>query len=112
VEVEFRSKKLAKSCADDRARVRAYGSERAKKLKLRLSSLVAASCLEDLRNAPGRLHELSGDRAGEFAADLDGPFRLVFEPVVSDAERDHHSEGWVWSKISRIRILGIEDYHG
>jgi proteic killer suppression protein len=112
VKVDFADKKLAKDCADDRSRMRAFGRDRAKKLKLRLSSLVAAHSLHDLRNAPGRIHELRGDLAGRFAADLDGPYRLVFEPVISKEEKADHANGFDWCKITHVSIIAIEDYHG
>jgi len=111
VKVDFQDKKLAKDCADDRSRMRAFGEARAKKVRLRLTALVAASNLEALRNAPGRIHELREDRAGQFAADLDGPFRLIFEPVLSAEEKGAHADGFVWSKITHVSIVAIEDYH-
>ena len=112
IKVDFKSRRLAKDCQDDRSRNRAFGKARAKKIARRLSSLLAATSLEDLRNAPGHFHELSGGRAGQFAADLDGPYRLIFEPVLTDADREIHREGLVWSRITHVRILSIEDYHG
>ena len=111
MKVDFQDKKLAKDCADDRSRMRAFGEARAKKVKLRLSALVAASNLDALRNAPGRFHELSENRAGHLAADLDGPYRLIFEPVLSATEKVAHADGYVWSKITHISIIAIEDYH-
>ena len=111
MKVDFQDKKLAKSCVDDRSRMKAFGEARAKKVKLRLTSLVGASNLEELRNAPGRFHELREDRSGQFAADLDGPYRLIFEPVLSAEEKVAHANGFVWSKITHVSIIAIEDYH-
>lgn len=112
MEIHFASNRLATACVDDRSRTRAFGSDRAKKLKVRLSTLTAANCLDDLRNAPGRFHELSGNRTEQFAATLDGSYRLVFEPIIGDADRHHHERGYDWSRITVVRILSIEDYHG
>lgn len=111
MKVDFQHKKLAKNCADDRSRKKAFGKVRAKKVEQRLTSLVAASNLEDLRRAPGRFHELREDRAGQFAADLDGSYRLVFEPVLSAEENVVHANGFIWSKITHVSIIAIEDYH-
>lgn len=80
-------------------------------MKVKPTSLVAASNLEVLRNAPGRFHELRADRPGQFAADLDGPYRLIFEPVLSAEEKVAHADGFVWSKITHVSIVAIEDYH-
>lgn len=112
MKVEFRVKKFAQQCLDDKARKKAFGAERAKKVRIRLSALKAATTLEDLRLVPGRFHELTGDRAGQFATSLDGPYRLIFEPIVSEEEAELHENGWVWSKITHVSILRIEDYHG
>jgi proteic killer suppression protein len=115
--VEFHDRKLARDClagdyADERARMRAFGKERAKKVGRRLTSLLAAASLEELRNVPGRFHELGADRAGQFAADLDGPYRLIFVPIFSPEEQAVHAAGFVWSNITRVSILEITDYHG
>ena len=111
MKVDFQDKKLAKDCADDGSRMKAFGEARAKKVKLRLTTLVAASNLEVLRNAPGGFHELRADRAGQFAADLEGPYRLIFEPVLSAEEKVAHADGFVWSKVTHVSIVTIEDYH-
>ena len=107
----FSTSKLKKQCQSRNSRKRAFGDERGKRLGRRLSALLAAACLEDLRGAPGRLHELKGDRAGQFSFDLDGPYRLVFEPVVSGDENPATSGGLSWSQITHVRILSIEDTH-
>lgn len=112
MKLDFHDKKLAKQCADDGSRQRAFGSVRARKLKHRLTSLLAAINLEELRHAPGRFHELRADRTGQFAADLDHPHRLIFEPVLSDEEKAAHAGGLVWSKITHVSIIAILDYHG
>lgn len=109
--VDFASTKLAKACGSDKERVRAFGPDRARRLRVRLSALAAAETLEDLRNVPGRFHALAEDRAGQFTADLDHPYRLVFVPVLSAGEQDLHRDGWVWSKITHVRIEEITDTH-
>jgi plasmid maintenance system killer protein len=108
VKLDFQSQRMAKRCETDRSRSTAFGAQRAKLLKKRLSALIAASNLEELRNAPGRLHPLKGDRAGQLSLDLDGPYRLIFEPVASTRA----SQGSVpWGQVTRVRILSIEDTH-
>lgn len=111
MEIEFRTTQLAKSCADDKARLKAFGRDRAQKLKLRLTAIRAAESLQDLRQAPGRFHALKADRAGQFAASLDEPYRLIFEPVFAEGE-DPAAAAMEWSRITRVRILEIIDYHG
>jgi len=108
VKLEFQSQRMEKQCETDRSRSKAFGAQRAKLLKKRLSALVAASNLEELRNAPGRLHTLKGDRAGQLSLDLDGPYRLIFEPVASAALSESSTP---WCQITHIRIISIEDTH-
>jgi proteic killer suppression protein len=110
--VRFLSRSLEKDCADDRSRQRAFGAERAKRLRMRLSALAAARCLDDMRNTPGRFHALTADYSGKFALDLDGPYRLIFEPM-SDDEGKQPAVGSVdLKKVTSVRIIAIKDYHG
>ena len=108
MKIEFEGKKLAKNCADEKSRLAAYGRDRAKKLGLRLSTVQAAPNLEGLRQAPGRFHELTGDRKGYFAASLDEPYRLIFRPVLAPGV----VPGTDWSHITHVLITEIVDYHG
>ena len=107
MKVEFRTSRLKKQCADRRSRCRTFGDEPGRRLGRRLTALLAADCLEDLRNGPGRLHELKGDRARQYSLDLHGPYRLIFEAIVDEATPSRPS----WSEITHVRILGIEDTH-
>ena len=60
---------------------------------------------------PGRCHELKGDRAGSLALDLDGPYRLIFDPAHNPLPVNNDG-GLIWCEVRKIRILDIEDYHG
>jgi toxin HigB-1 len=80
------------------------------KLKRRLDDIRAAESLGVLRTLPGHFHALSADRAGQWACDLDQPYRLVFrpvEPAVSSdqdsAERDR--------RITAVSSIEVVDYH-
>ncbi len=106
----FEDRHLAADCADDRAGARRFGSVQWAVIRRRLAVLQAAPTLAQLVGVPGRPHALTGDRMGQFALDLRGPYRLVFEP-------DHHplpelaTGGLDRAQVTRIRILAIEDYH-
>ena len=60
---------------------------------------------------PARLHQLDGQKKGQFAVDVLHPYRLILEPwheelpLLEDGGIDK-------SKITRVRILAVEDYHG
>lgn len=111
MQIFFRTSRLQKQCARVSVMERSWGSARAKKIRLRLDALAAAETLEDLRHAPGRLHELTGNRKGQFAFDLDGPYRLIFEPADEPVPRKDDS-GLDWSSIEAVTVLDVEDYHG
>ena len=59
---------------------------------------------------PERLHQLTGNREGEFAVDLSQPHRLVFSPnhepvpTKEDGRLDR-------ARITAIVILEVVDYH-
>ena len=80
MEITFSNKKLEKLANDDSKCLKEFGKLRADKYKIRLSQLRFAQTLEDVRMMPGNYHELTGNRKGQWACDLDQPYRLVFEP--------------------------------
>ena len=107
MKIDFEGK-LGKTCVDDKARLKAHGQERSKKLRARLTALHAADNLEQLRHSPGYFHELKADRKGEFACSLDGPYRLIFRPVLQAGVVPNND----WSHITHVLITEITDYHG
>ena len=68
--------------------------EHKQKLRMRLTALDTATCIEDM-NTPGwRLHSLKGDRAGKWAIDVSRNWRIVFE-----------------FKDGNAYVVDYEDYH-
>lgn len=110
MDVTFVGKKLREECNDQRLLQKRHGQKRAKRILQRLSDLRAAKVLEDMRNIPGRCHELRHDRAGQFSLDLDHPYRLIFEPANEPVPRKPDG-GINWHKVTVIKILGVEDTH-
>ncbi len=90
--------------------MRRFGAEHWQVLRRRLGVLGKAPTLDDLRGTPGRLHALTGSRSGQFAFDLRGPFRLVFEPN-HDPLPSLADGGLDATRVTRIRILHVVDYH-
>jgi proteic killer suppression protein len=78
VEITFTESKLQKIYNDDRKLVKVFGKLRAEKIKARLTQLSFASNLEEVRHLPGNYHELKNNRKGQWACDLDQPYRLIF----------------------------------
>lgn len=110
MDIQFKTERLAREYSTAKLLLRACGEARAKLIRRRLDALRAAVVLEDLRNTPGRLHELKGDRRGQLSLDLDGPYRLLFtanhNPVPARPDG-----GIDWTRITAVMILGVEDTH-
>jgi proteic killer suppression protein len=112
MDIIFRTSKLKKVCEDRAYREREFGPLRAKLLGRRLDDLRAASCLADLTMLPQtRCHELTGNRQGQISVDLDHPYRLLFT-VADDPVPLKPDGGLDWSKVTSIKIIGVEDTHG
>lgn len=101
---------LKKKIKSQAACIKYYGKQCGDKLYRRLSDLAAAETLEDVRYLPGKYHELTGDRKGQWACHLCGQFRLVFEPVEDPIPTDEDGH-YVWIEIKSIELLEIVDYH-
>ncbi|MCF8186386.1 MAG: hypothetical protein K9J28_06165 [Sulfuritalea sp.] len=94
--------------------VKTHGTLRAKKLKVLLTSLRAATNLGIFAppmSPPHRCHELTGNLKGQLSVDLDHPYRLLFRP--NHEPLPMRPEGGLdWNLITNIEILGIKDTHG
>ncbi len=111
MEVTYRTSKLPKLAGSKKALSAELGTVCAKKFEQRISEFIAADCLEDLRHLPGpRVHELKGNRKGQFSADLKHPLRLIFVPTNTPEPRKEDG-GWDWARITIIEIHEITDTH-
>lgn len=90
---------------------RAFGENCGRKIARRLTVLGAADTLADVSPLPPeRRHQLTGDRAGEFAVDVEQPYRLIFRPDHDPIPRTQDG-GVDLRSVTRIEIIEIEDYH-
>jgi proteic killer suppression protein len=110
VEIIFKEKKLERIANDDRRLLKELGTIRAKKLRLRLSQLKTATTLEEVRYLPGNYHELKDNRKGQWACDLDQPYRLIFTPQESPIPLNEDGQ-YIWIEITAIEIIEIINYH-
>jgi plasmid maintenance system killer protein len=108
--IVFEDRKFEKQCNSQSKLIQAQGALRAKKLRLRLDDLKAASTLEDMRNAPGRCHELHGNLADHLSLDLDHPYRLIFVSGLDPIPRKEDG-GLDWTQVTAVKIVGIKDTH-
>ena len=111
MDIAFSTIKLQKTLNTQNLLVKVHGPDRARRIRKRLDDLNAATTLEDIRSLPGRCHELTGDRAGQLALDLDHPYRLIFTPA-HDPFPVKDDGGLDWTAVTAVVILGVEDYHG
>lgn len=110
MKITFKTNKLEKQLTEVKEMQKAFGIM-AKKVNQRMKELSASNNLEILKTIPAaNCHELKGDRKGEFAVDISGNYRIIFEsdhnpvPVKDDKSID-------CIRITDIKILGTEDYH-
>ena len=106
MDILFEDKDLLK-CATDRSyALKRLGQRRAQRYAVRLMQIDRAVNFEQLRGLPGRYHELVGNRAGQWACDLEQPYRLIFKST---------NEGpvaqIVWANERVAKMLEIADYH-
>lgn len=111
MDISFHTSKLQKLANDDRLAIRKLGALRAELLRMRLDDLAAASTLEDVRQLPGHFHELKEDRKGQWACDLDQPYRLIFQPHEDPIPEDENGK-YIWIEITGVEIIEITNYHG
>ncbi len=111
MDLECRNSRLRKVLNDPGLMKKRYGKPAAQRLQKRILELQACRVLADMRRHKGaRLHQLRGERAGQFAVDVDGGRRLVFAP--SDNPVPMLPDGGIdESEITCIVLLEVEDYH-
>lgn len=104
MDIEFANSKLKKASTNEKFGKKFLGNLRYSIFANRLADIAAAMTMEDLRDVPGKFHNLTGDRSGQMSCHLDEPYRLIFESA-ADEKND-------WSKITCVRIIEITNYHG
>lgn len=98
MKIIYKTKKLEKICTDFNYAQKIYNHNIAKKISIRIDQLSSSNSTEDLiLSHVGRCHSLKGNRSGQFALNLSGPYRLIFT--------QHQDE------IIVAKIIEIIDYH-
>jgi len=114
MDLSFKNKKLQKAFNEGTQLEKLHGTLRAKKIRIRMKELRAATHLMDFwppKSPPGRCHELTeGQRTGQLSVDLDHPYRLVFVPN-HDPIPVREDGGLDWARVMAITLLGVEDTH-
>ena len=108
MEITFADGKIQDLCEQQKLAQRKLGQPCARKLRSRLDDLEAVEVVADLTT--GNPHPLKGDRLGQFALNLEGGRRLVFE--ADNEPIPFYEDGGVdWSKVTQVRIVFVGDYH-
>lgn len=108
MDIEFSSPDLQNVCEQQRIMTKQLGEPCSRKLRTRLADLKAVANVAEL--SARRPHPLKGDRAGQFALDLFGARRLVFESANIPVPV-HEDGSLAWHQVTKVRILFIGDYH-
>lgn len=96
--IRYKSKKIEKICTDAWEAQKKHGKTMAEKIHQRIDEIKAASSVEEMIQFKiGRCHSLSGDRKNQYAVDLIGSYRLVFNKISNEIEEAY--------------IIEIVDYH-
>lgn len=110
MDILFKDAALARLANDSKLAKRRLGTARASLLRRRLDDLRDAEALETMRNLPGGCHELKGDLAGWLSVDLDGPYRLYFQPAHNPLPSKPDG-GLDWTKVTAIEVIEIGNPH-
>jgi proteic killer suppression protein len=106
----FETNKLKKQFKDASSIKQAFGPI-AKKIMVRLDDIKSSPTLATLRQLPAaNCHKLTGKRSDQWAVDVSGNYRIIFEldhdpiPMQNDTEIDFNA-------VTRITIVEVIDYH-
>lgn len=111
VDIFFTDTEMRRRFTIDQETKRIWGTDRAKQIRKRLDDLSAAPNLEEMKRLPGKCHELSGDRRGQLSLSVSGNYRLIFEPA-NDPLPLKPDGGLDWSRVTAVKVIEVEDYHG
>ena len=108
MEISFADTGLKALCGKPAVARKRLGEACARKLQARLADMSAAGNVREL--VAGRPHPPRGERLGQFALELAGGARLVFEPADDPVPRE--KDGSIdWSRVTSARVIYVGDYH-
>lgn len=110
MDIIFADRKLEKLANNFPLAQKKLGIERATKYHQRIEDMQDVESFNDLHLLPGNYHNLSGDRNGQWACDLDHPYRLIFEPGINPIPVNEHGST-ILTEIKVVEIIEIVDYH-
>ena len=109
MELAFSTRLLRELCENEVRAKRALGARVGGKLKRRLADLRAAASVKDL--VAGRPRELKSAHCAQIVIELCEGYCMVFGANHATVPV-FESGGVNWSKVSRVKILGIKNDNG
>ncbi len=111
MEIRFNRRKDQKTFESKRELQKKFGDPVARKIMARMGILKNAPNLTGVPTTPPtRLHQLTGNREGQFAVDLGQPYRLVFAPNHEPLPTKDDG-GLDRGRVTAIIVLEVVDYH-
>lgn len=111
MDILFKSQKLAKLCNSQKNARKQWGTKCGDLVIRRLQELQASENLAIAHNLPyANCHPLKQNRKGQYAVDVEQPYRLIFEPANIPVPKTG-DDGIDLPQVTIIRILEVTDYH-
>lgn len=112
MEISFKTKKLEKILNSEKKITIEYGSKRGRAIMRRMKVLKNANTLADVPHLPPeRCHQLKENRDEEYAVVITNQWRIVFVPNHDPIPRKEGDNGIDLTKVTKIQITWIGDYH-
>ena len=112
MEVSFATTRLSRAFNSQSGLTQTYGARRAEAIINRVEALRRFPTLSQVPTTPPlRRHQLTGNRAGQYAVDVDAQFRILFVPDHTPMPR-RPDGGIDTDRITAITIIAeVTDYH-
>ena len=109
--ISYKDNKLEKEFCHLKLLRRRWGDKQGHLIAQRLTEIKAAENLSDLARLPQlRVHELKGNRKWQISLDVKHPYRLLIVPDHEEMPLKKDA-GLDWTKITSVKVLGVEDTH-
>jgi toxin HigB-1 len=110
MDIIFEDRKLEKIVNNEQKCIKKFGPICSKILLKRLQRIREAEHFDELKHLPGRFHQLTADRPGQFAFDLEHPLKLIIKPQI-EAENLDPIGNFIAALTTVVIVIEIEDYH-
>ena len=110
MDIYFQDKDFEALAGNERMCKKQLGERRTKILQRRLADLSLIDNLEETLQLPGHFHPLRENRSGQWACDLDQPYRLIIEPHEKPIPTDENGT-YKWVEVKMVDVDEIVNYH-